>query len=56
MSFNPEAIYYSTQAWSKNDPAVSIPREKYNAIIQTKQNIANRLYSEAINTIAPKCI
>lgn len=25
MSFNPEAIYYSTQAWSKNDPAV-----KYN--------------------------
>ena len=40
----------------KNDIAVCQPREKYKAMMHTKQNIANRLYSADIKTIAPRCI
>ena len=40
----------------KNDKDVSQPMKSTSAIIQTMQNKPKRLYSLAINTIAPKCI
>ena len=44
------------KAPSKNDIEVCHPRERCNATMHTKQNIASRLYSADIKTIAPRWI
>ena len=61
MSFNPEAIYYSTEAWSSNDPAI-----KYNLRLlnSTSSNIdIKKLYiinkisnPQEVNNIFNFCI